>query len=77
MVNLKGIFAHLLRFLLAAGSSEVDELALEDVAVAVTAAAAADFGVACSCWRSSMAATRLLPALDAGIGVRRAKFGAA
>ena len=75
MVTLKGIFAHLLRFLLAAGSSEVDELALEDVAVAVTAAA--DFGVACSCWRSSMAATRLLPALDAGIGVRRAKFGAA
>ena len=73
---LKGIFAHLLRFLLAAGSSEVDELALEDVAVAVTAAAAADFGVACSCWRSSMAATRLLP-LDAGIGVRKAKFGAA
>ena len=52
-------------------------MALEDVAVAVTAAAAADFGVACSCWRSSMAATRLLPALDAGIGVRRAKFGAA
>ena len=50
-------------------------MALEDVAVAVTAAAA-DFGVACSCWRSSMAATRLLP-LDAGIGVRRAKFGAA
>ena len=76
MVNLKGIFAHLLRFLLAAGSSEVDELALEDVAVAVTVAAP-DFGVACSCWRSSMAATRLRPALDAGIGVRKAMFWAA
>ena len=52
-------------------------MALDDVAVAVTAAAAVEMGVACSCWRSSMAATRLLPALEAGIGVRRAKFGAA
>ena len=70
-----GALAHLLRFLLAAASSEDDELALDDVVV--TATAAAEVGVACSCCRSSMAATRLLPALAAGIGVRRARFGAA
>ena len=69
-----GALAHLLRFLLAAASSEDDELALDDVVVTATAA---EVGVACSCCRSSMAATRLLPALAAGIGVRRARFGAA
>ena len=66
-LNIRAL-AHLLRFLLAAASSEDDELALEDMVVAA-AAADAVVGVACNCCRSSMAATRLLPALAAGIGV--------
>ena len=67
-----GSIAHLLRLRLAA-SSEDDELALDDI---VVAAAVAATGVACSCWRSSMAATRLLPVART-IGVRKARFGAA